>query len=135
MGGVSEASPPITHVRVARQTDRLEACVAFYRDDLSLPVIAHFEDHSGYTGVMLGLPGSAAHLELMQHAAGSPASASAPDDLLVLYLADGAAVESLLARLDRPAVALENPYWSSEGAVGVADPDGRTVVLVPRPFD
>jgi hypothetical protein len=34
-------------VRVARQTDRLEEVVAFYRDGLGLPQIAHFEGHAG----------------------------------------------------------------------------------------
>ncbi|MFW5692189.1 MAG: VOC family protein, partial [Chloroflexota bacterium] len=45
-----------TRVRVARPTDQLAAVVAFYRDGLGLPVIAHFDDHAGYDGVILGMP-------------------------------------------------------------------------------
>ncbi len=49
-------------VRVARPTDKLEEVVRFYRDGLGLEVIGSFEGHSGYSGVMLGLPGRDYHL-------------------------------------------------------------------------
>jgi len=50
-------------VRFARQTARLDDVVVFYRDGLGLPELTRFADHDGYSGVMLGLPGTQAHLE------------------------------------------------------------------------
>ena len=51
-------------VRVARHTDRLAEVVAFYRDGLGLREAGGFEDHDGYDGVFLAIPGTGAHLEL-----------------------------------------------------------------------
>ena len=73
-------------VRWARPTDRLEAVVAFYRDGVGLQEIGRFEAHSGYDGVILGLPGSDYHLEFTSHADGSPSPAPSVDNLLVLYV-------------------------------------------------
>ena len=50
-------------VRFARHTDRLDEVVRFYRDRLGLPEFGRFEDHAGYDGVFLDLPGTGAHLE------------------------------------------------------------------------
>ena len=121
----------LLRMRVAWQTDRLAACDRFYAEALGLPVLARFDEHAGYDGLVLGLPGSEAQLELTAHRDGSPASPSAPDDLLVLYLVDRAVA---LAARDRclaaggVAVEPDNPYWDGR-AVLVCDPDGRRVVL------
>jgi len=50
-------------VRFARHTGRLAELVRFYRDGLGLPEIGRFQDHDGYDGVFLDLPGSNGHLE------------------------------------------------------------------------
>ncbi len=47
----------IAQVRIRRPTDQLERVVRFYRDGLGLAVLGGFEDHAGYDGVMIGLPG------------------------------------------------------------------------------
>jgi hypothetical protein len=52
---------PVSQVRIARPTDRLDEVVAFYRDGLGLTEIGSFESHAGYDGVMLGLPGVGQH--------------------------------------------------------------------------
>ena len=125
----------ITSVRVARATDRLDEVVAFYRDVLGLAVIGGFDDHDGYTGVMLGLPGEHVHLEFTEHRHGSPASVAGEDDLLVLYV-DPEGLGRVTARAGLAGVvpvAPANPYWRSVRAVNLADPDGRLVVLVPTP--
>jgi len=126
------AALPVTRVRVARPTDRLDAVVRFYRDGLGLPVIGSFHGHAGYDGVMLGLPGTAYHLEFTHHEQGSPCPAPSADNLLVLYLTDPAATAALVGRLEalgyRP-VPPENPYWNGRG-VTIEDPDGWRVVLV-----
>lgn len=123
----------IDAVRVARQTDRLVEVVAFYRDVVGLPVIGGFDDHDGYTGVMLGAPGEAVHLEFTTHATGSPAQPEGADDLLVLYC-DAEAVRGTVARARAAGVETvqaANPYWGAVGGVVLIDPDGRQLVLVP----
>jgi catechol 2,3-dioxygenase-like lactoylglutathione lyase family enzyme len=122
---------PVTQLRFARPTDRLDEVVAFYRDGIGLRVIGSFEDHDGYSGVMLGLPDAGVHLELTQHVDGSPGDAPSRDNLLVLYVPDRVAIDRCLerlARLGHEAVPPENPYWEGR-AVTVADPDGWRVVL------
>jgi catechol 2,3-dioxygenase-like lactoylglutathione lyase family enzyme len=123
---------PVVQVRVARPTARLSEVVRFYRDALGLRQIGAFKDHAGYDGVMLGLPGSAYHLEFTQYVAGSPCPAPSPDNLLVLYIADKTARDRLVARMrahGHEPVAPENPYWAEKG-VTFADPDGWRVVLM-----
>lgn len=123
---------PVVQVRIARPTDRLTEVVRFYRDALGLREIGSFAGHAGYDGVMLGLPGHAYHLEFTQHADGSPCPAPSQDNLLVLYIADKAALDRLVARLrahGHEPVAPENPYWADKG-VTFQDPDGWRVVLM-----
>ena len=48
----------VTHVRVARPTDRLVELTRFYGDVLGLTELFRFEDHAGYDGVLFGLPGA-----------------------------------------------------------------------------
>jgi len=64
-----------TTLRVARPTDHLEEIVRFYTDGLGLSRLGSFEDHDGFDGVMLGVPGAAYHLEFTRkrgHRAGPP---------------------------------------------------------------
>ena len=123
---------PAVQVRVARPTDRLDEVIRFYRDGLGLREIGSFAGHAGYTGVMLGLPGAAYHLEFTTHDEGSPCPAPTRDNLLVFYITDRTAMDRVVARLAAmgyPAVAPENPYWQTAG-VTIADPDGWRVVLM-----
>jgi hypothetical protein len=85
-------------LRVARHTERLDEVVGFYRDGIGLTEIGGFRDHDGYDGVFLAVPGTDAHLELTSgggHGAPSPH----PESLLVLYLGDDQAVQTVAARL------------------------------------
>ena len=116
-------------LRVARHTERLDEVVAFYRDGLWLPEIGRFEDHDGYDGVFLAVPGTDAHLEFTS--GGDHAAPSAhPETLLVLYLGSAGVVETAVERVGISAVHPANPYWQEDG-VTVEDPDGFRVVLVP----
>jgi catechol 2,3-dioxygenase-like lactoylglutathione lyase family enzyme len=115
-------------VRRARQTGRLDEVVAFYRDGLGLPEIARFADHDGYSGVMLDLPGTGAHLEFT---ATEHVDVPTPhvEDLLVLYVGSELEVARLAARAGVDPVPSANPYWDRVG-VTITDPDGFRVVLV-----
>ena len=125
-------SLPAVQVRIARPTSRLNEVVCFYRDGLGLKVIGSFEEHAGYSGVMLGLPGHQFHLEFTSHSAGSPCPAPTKDNLLVFYIPDRQAVSFLVERLAAMGyfpVAPENPYWEQNG-ITFEDPDGWRIVLM-----
>jgi len=120
----------VAAVRFARPTDRLDAVLRFYEEGLGLRRIDSFENHAGYSGVMLGLPDEQVHLELTTHADGSPGPAPTRDNLLVLYLRDReviAATEERLRALGHDPVEPENTYWA--GDLTFEDPDGWRVVL------
>lgn len=117
-------------VRFARPTDRLDDVLRFYVEGLGLVRIGSFDEHAGYSGVMLGLPGEEVHLELTTHADGSPGTAPTRDNLLVLYLRDPeaiAAIERRMRALGHDPVKPENPYWEHD--LTFEDPDGWRVVL------
>lgn len=125
------AGLPVIRVRVARPTDKLEEVVRFYRDGIGLIELGRFEAHSGYDGVMLGLPGSDYHLEFTSHHDGSPCPAPSVDNLLVLYLESEQAAEIVsgrLADMGYSDVEPENPYWDGR-SITIPDPDGWRVVL------
>jgi catechol 2,3-dioxygenase-like lactoylglutathione lyase family enzyme len=131
------AAPAVAQVRIARPTDQLAQVEEFYAHHLGLPVIYRFENHAGYDGVMIGLPGTDYHLEFTSHVSGSPCPAPTTDNLLVLYLHNGNqmydAVERLASHGHHP-VPAENPYWEATGAITFEDPDGWRIVLAPSPI-
>lgn len=118
-------------LRVARPTDDLEGVVAFYRDGLGFEVLFEFEDHDGFSGVMLGHPGEPYHLEFTQLAGHTVGRAPTKDHLLVFYLPDEPTWQAAVARIEqaghRPVEAF-NPYWNKGGRT-FEDPDGYRVVL------
>ena len=129
---IPDDGSPVTQVRIARPTDRLAEVVGFYRDALGLEQIYSFEDHAGYDGVMLALPGRRDHLEFTHHERGSPCPAPTKDNLLVFYVEDDEAFREMAVRLERHGHELvepENPYWAEQGLT-FEDPDGWRVVLM-----
>lgn len=77
-----------TILRVARPTDRLDDVVRFYTDGVGLARLGGFEDHDGFDGVMLGVPGAAYHLEFTRKRDHITGRAPTKDNLLVFYLPD-----------------------------------------------
>lgn len=129
---------PATSVRFARPTTRLDACTAFYRDALGIPVLAEFRGHAGYDGVVLGLPDRSVQLELIERTEGGPLPDPSAEHQLVLYLGDHEAVTQAADRLRErgvESVAAENPYWTERGAVAFMDPDGWVVTLAPWEYE
>jgi catechol 2,3-dioxygenase-like lactoylglutathione lyase family enzyme len=120
-------------LRVARHTERLEEVVRFYRDGIGLTEVGGFRDHDGYDGVFLAVPGTGAHLELTRGGdRGAPSPH--PESLLVFYLGDSEAVETVALRLGVDPVPPANPYWGKHGTT-FEDPDGFRVVLVPEHWE
>ncbi len=118
-------------LRVARPTDHLDAVVRFYRDGLGLVELYRFEDHDGFDGIMLGVPGEAYHFEFTHHRGHRVGRAPTADNLLVFYLPDRDTWSAALSRLQRAGydpVASYNPYWDRDGRT-FEDPDGYRVVL------
>lgn len=135
-GGMMRNKP--LEVRFARPTDRLREVVSFYRDAVGLVPIAQFEGHAGYSGVMLGIPGTTVHLEFTHADEGSACPAPTKDNLFVIYFTDPSEYSQAIKRMElhgAQPVAPENPYWLGRSYT-FEDPDGWRVVLYNgRPFD
>ena len=85
-------------LRIARHTNRLDEVVRFYRDGLGLPEIGRFDDHDGYDGVFLAVPGTEAHLEFTTGGEHVPPAPN-PETLVVLYLGSNEAVAEACERV------------------------------------
>lgn len=121
----------ILHLRVARPVSDLSRATEMYRRGLGLTVIARFEDHQGFDGVMLGNAGADYHVEFTRCAAHEVVPTPTPEDLLVWYFPDerewsGRCQSMLDAGFTE--VSPYNPYWARFGRVFV-DPDGYRTVL------
>lgn len=129
---VSSRAMAVPTLRIARPTDDMAALMPFYRDGLGLSVLASFDDHAGFDGVILGVPRGPYHLEFT-HARHGPKVGRAPthDNLLVLYLPEREVWESTVERMRKVGakqVESFNPYWDKQG-VTFEDADGWRVVL------
>jgi hypothetical protein len=122
-------------LRVARPTTDISALLPFYQDGLGLDILAQFENHNGFDGVILGRKGSPYHFEFTVHHASSHASVSPPsqDNLLVFYIEDPAEWRKAVERMERvraKRVKSFNPWWEAEGkGATFEDVDGWRVVL------
>jgi mannose-6-phosphate isomerase-like protein (cupin superfamily) len=118
-------------IRIARPTADLQRAVAFYRL-LELPAVASFEDHDGYTGVVLGLPDASRQLELVHREGERPTPTE--EDQLVLYLGSAECVSQAAERIRSGGFeprSAANPYWERTGACCFVDPDGYWLILSP----
>jgi catechol 2,3-dioxygenase-like lactoylglutathione lyase family enzyme len=120
-----------TVLRVARPTDHLDEVIRFYREGIGLSILGSFEDHDGFDGVMLGLPGAAYHLEFTRKHGHSAGRAPTQDNLLVFYISDKQEwlnATERMAAAGYESVASFNPYWDRLGQT-YEDPDGYRVVI------
>ena len=121
-------------VRIARPTADLARSVGFYRDVVGLPVMGGFDDHDGYDGVFLALPGGA---ELELTAGPARPGPGTDEDLLVLYVGTPGELAAMAARIEAAgasAVVSPNPYWERWGRTFL-DPDGYRLVVALRSPD
>ncbi|MFM0629770.1 VOC family protein [Paraburkholderia xenovorans] len=121
--------PPV--LRVARPTNDLHKVADFYTRGLGFEVLASFENHEGFDGIIVGRRGCPWHIEFTHQHGVTVERAPATEHLLVLYLPErdswSAAVERLEA-LGMSACESENPYWDRQGKT-FEDPDGYRIVL------
>ncbi|MBD5655786.1 MAG: VOC family protein [Candidatus Eremiobacteraeota bacterium] len=120
----------IQHLRIGRPTDRLGEIVAFYRELFKLEVVAAFEDHEGFGGVMLRRPGDAFHLEFTHERGRTSPAPPSKEHLLVFYLEEDAwrDMQLRLESANVPSVSSHNPYWDRHG-ITFEDPDGNRIVV------
>lgn len=126
----------IPTLRIARPVSDLAQSRALYQHGLGLALLGEFRDHEGFSGVMLGYPGAAWHLEFThcQHHPVIPGPGA--EDLLVLYVPDAAEWQARGAAMTQAGfqpVAAFNPYWDAAGRTYL-DPDGYRTVLQQRPW-
>lgn len=130
------ADMPVTQIRIARPTDKLDDVVQFYSEGIGLKILASFQDGGdAYRGYILGLPGREVHLEFRCRAEGSPCPAPSRDNVLVLYMPDRAAILRMVNRLSERGhepLPPENPYWAEKG-VTFEYPDGWRALLMNMP--
>lgn len=118
-------------LRVARPTDRLDQVIHFYTEGLGLQILYRFEDHDGFDGVMVGMPGEAHHFEFTHHRGHAVGRAPTQDNLIVFYLPERSEWQQTIERMNAAgyqSVKSYNPYWDNQG-VTFEDPDGYRVVL------
>jgi hypothetical protein len=118
-------------LRVARPTDNLAAVATMYAAGLGFTVLAQFEDHQGFDGIILGHPHHLYHLEFTQQRGHHVGTAPTKDHLLVFYVPDPRAWEEACARMLEAGfqqVVSYNPYWDTDGRT-FEDLDGYRVVL------
>lgn len=122
----------MAQVRIARPTNHLPSTKAFYVDAVGFGVLAQWEDHEGYDGIVLSIGDATRQLELLQQQGVMPTPTT--EDQIVLYLGS---LESVAAAADRireaghqPEIS-PNPYWQRDGAVCFIDPDGYWLILSP----
>jgi catechol 2,3-dioxygenase-like lactoylglutathione lyase family enzyme len=123
------------HIRLARPSRDLDQAERFWVDGLGLEVLDRIgaDAEGGHALLMVGWPGAAWHLELVDDRDGETPAAPTEEDLLVLYLG-GPVDDEVIARLERAGgrrVPARNPYWEEWG-VTVEDPDGYRLVLCSR---
>lgn len=120
-----------TILRIARPTDHFDEVIRFYTEGVGLSVIGSFENHEGFDGVMLGMPGALYHLEFTQKRGHSAGRAPTQENLLVFYMEDRQEWLDATQRMSDAGyqpVPSFNPYWDRCGKT-YEDPDGYRVVL------
>jgi len=122
---------PTPILRVARPSDNLDALRPFYEHGLGFNLLACFQNHDGFDGMIFGHENAPYHLEFTcarGHAAGR---APTLENLLVLYIPDQDQWQAAVRRMRNAGfepVPASNPYWDQFGKT-FEDPDGYRVVL------
>ena len=99
-------------------------------------MLARFEDHQGFDGVMLGRSGMDYHFEFTYCREHPVAPTPTHEDLLVFYIKDQHEWQLVCERVAESGfvcVRSLNPYWDVSGRT-FEDPDGYRIVLQNSPW-
>ena len=119
------------HLRIARPVTDLQHTSDMYCRGLVLRVLARFQDHDGFDGVVVGPEEANYHLEFTRSRRHLITPSPTPEDLLVFYYPTESEWLSACDRMDAAGfqeVGSFNPYWNAHGRT-YQDPDGYRVVL------
>ncbi len=120
--------------RYARHSDNIDSLLVFYTKILGLKLLGRFQNHAGYNGVFLGLPGHDWHIEFTESDE-KAVHRPDPDDLIVFYPGSREALEAIARRakkLGAEFVKSKNPYWQENG-IEIRDPDGFGILVAMMP--
>ncbi|WP_372370426.1 VOC family protein [Candidatus Uabimicrobium sp. HlEnr_7] len=126
-----------TKIRIARPTDNLAQVAQMYVDGLGFEIIAQFENHQGFDGVMVGHREHLYHLEFTHHRGTIVGKAPSHDNLLVFYIANSNEWEAQCSQMIEAGfreVKSYNPYWDTAGKT-FSDIDEYRVVLQNREWE
>ncbi len=134
----STSLPAGATIRIARPTRDLAAAERFWLEGVGLEVVwrTEYPALNEHRLTMVGMPGAAWHLELVDDPASAASSLPGEDDLLVIYLGCPAD-EAWISQIEAAGglrTAARNPYWDRWG-VTIVDPDGYRLVLCERAWD
>ncbi|MDD5335158.1 MAG: VOC family protein [Rhodoferax sp.] len=118
-------------LRVARPVTDIARSQAMYCAGLGLKVLASFQDHQGFDGIMLGAEGLDYHFEFTHCKTHPVQPRPTPEDLLVFYVPDASEWKTVCDRMLKAGfspVSSFNPYWDSNGQT-FQDADGYRVVV------
>jgi hypothetical protein len=102
-----------------------------YAKGLGFTVLAQFQDHEGFDGVILGHPQQLYHLEFTAQRGHQVGQAPTKEHLLVFYIPTQDEWEACCTRMLTAGfrrVPSSNPYWDRHGRT-FEDLDGYRVVL------
>ncbi|CAJ0993427.1 putative protein YycE [Sodalis praecaptivus] len=116
------------HLRIARPVSSLVKSREMYCQGLGLQPIGAFDNHAGFSGVMLGRAEMPWHLEFTLCLTHPVIPAPSQEDLLVIYIAEPQAWRRACDAMRNAAF---NPYWDNEGQTFV-DHDGYRTVIQQR---
>jgi hypothetical protein len=111
---------------------------ALYETVLGLSRLAQFEDHDGFSGVVLGFENGDWQLEIVTVSA--PRRRLADEDAergIVMYLSaeEFHKVSRQVAGSGAQVVINKNPYWTRRGAITIRGYDGESIVIVQGPWN
>ncbi len=124
-----------TRFRAARPSDRLATLKPFYVDALGCTLVAEFNDHDGFDGLIVGDPNGHWQVEFLHQHGRAAAPVPSLEHLLVFYVDSREQLQARAAAMDAAGharAAPNNPYWAQHGATFV-DPDGYHVIIAVTP--
>lgn len=120
-----------TIIRITRPTDNLKEVGEMYKKGLGFSILAQFENHNGFDGLILGQPKQNYHIEFTQHRGTKVGKSPTKDNLLVFYISNSEEWEKGCDKMKEAGfreVESYNPYWDMKGKT-FEDIDGYRVVI------